>query len=256
MKKNKVIIISIIVIIIVLIPFLIIKKNNKNSNEIYGNNTIIINNIYTEIDKNQIEYSENTNVEELKQETGKMGNSDIYEIQTEYDGRKTLQVKPNLKYKVAFAGMIKNSKPSNSELDDIYSKNSPSDNGIWVEKSSRNKITEYFNSLGLLNSKYEINESGYLKIVEENNPNKYDKTIKNIINGNEQYILDISSICYIVDDISGEILDYNFENMDKYQTYEYFEDNNKMIIFINQNTNKQMSEKEIFESVIKLIGRL
>lgn len=256
MKKNKVIIISIIVIITVLVLFLIIKKNNKNSNGIYGNNTIIINNIYTEIDKNQIEYSENTNVEELKQETGKMGNSNIYEIQTEYDGRKTLQVKPNLKYKVAFAGMIKNSKPSNSELDDIYSKNSPSDNGIWVEKSSRNKIAEYFNSLGLLNSKYEINESGYLKIVEENNPNEYDKKIKNIINGNEQYVLDISSICYIVDDISGEILDYNFENMDKYQTYQYFEDNNKMIIFINQNTNKQMSEKEIFESVIKLIGRL
>ena len=98
-----------------------------------------------------------------------------------------------------------------------------------------------------------IDDGGYLKIDEKNNQNENDKKIEKIIKSKKQYILDISSVCYIVDDITGEILDYNFENMDKYQTYEYFEDNDKMIVFINENKGNQMSNKEIFKSVINLL---
>ena len=250
MKKKQIIIGIAIMIIVVFIIFLMIKNNNKKYD---GNGFVTINNIYTNIDKNQIEYSENTNVEELKQESGKTGDSNIYEVETEYDGRKTLQIKPSLKYKVAFAGMIKNGKPLTSELDDIYSKNIPSNNGIWVEKNSREKIKKYLNDTGLFKSKYEINDDGYLKISDNQKINDYDKKIINIINGNKLYILDVNSVCYIVDDITGEILDYNFENMDKYQTYEYFEDNDKMIIFINENKSNQLDDKEIFESVINLL---
>ena len=92
-----------------------------------------------------------------------------------------------------------------------------------------------------------------MKISDNQKINDYDKKIINIINGNKLYILDVNSVCYIVDDITGEILDYNFENMDKYQTYEYFEDNDKMIIFINENKSNQLDDKEIFESVINLL---
>ena len=250
MKKKQIIIGIVIMIIVVFIIFLMIKNNNKKYD---GNGFVAINNIYTNIDKNQIEYSENTNVEELKQESGKTGDSNIYEVETEYDGRRTLQVKPSIKYKVAFAGMIKNGKPSTSELDDIYSKNILSNNGIWVEKNSREKIKKYLNDTGLFKSKYEINDDGYLKISDNQKINDYDKKIINIINGNKLYILDVNSVCYIVDDITGEILDYNFENMDKYQTYEYFEDNDKMIIFINENKSNQLDDKEIFESIINLL---
>lgn len=250
MRKKQIIIGIIIMIIVVFIIFLMTRNNNKKYD---GNGFVTINNIYTNIDKNQIEYSENTNVEELKQESGKTGDSNIYEVETEYDGRKTLQIKPSLKYKVAFAGMIKKGKPSNSELDDIYSKNIPSNNGIWVEKNSREKIKKYLNDTGLFKSKYEINDDGYLKISDNQKINDYDKKIINIINGNKLYILDVNSVCYIVDDITGEILDYNFENMDKYQTYEYFEDNDKMIIFINENKSNQLDDKEIFESIINLL---
>ena len=250
MKKKQIIIGIAIMIIVVFIIFLMTRNNNKKYD---GNGFVAINNIYTNIDKNQIEYSENTNVEELKQESGKTGDSNIYEVETEYDGRKTLQVKPSLKYKVAFTGMIKNGKPLTSELDDIYSKNIPSNNGIWVEKYSREKIKKYLNDTGLFKLKYEINDDGYLKISDNQKINDYDKKIINIINGNKLYILDVNSVCYIVDDITGEILDYNFENMDKYQTYEYFEDNDKMIIFINENKSNQLDDKEIFESVINLL---
>jgi hypothetical protein len=39
--------------------------------------------------------------------------------------------------------------------------------------------------------------------------------------------------------------------MDKYQTYEYFEDENKDIIFITENKSNQLSEKEIVNSVLE-----
>lgn len=257
MKKENKIIISVIAVIIVLTIIVVIlnKIKLKNNAENVNNekNLIAVNDEYIQIDKNQISYQNNVDINELKQDSGKTGNSDIYEVQTEYDGRKTLQVKANLKYKVAFAGLIKNSKPSESELDDIYSKNMPLNSGIWVEKSSRNKIQDYFNNSGLFNSKYEIGDDGYLKLMYDSNLNDNDKKIKNIIDGNKQYIFDVSSVCYIVDDVTGEFLDYNFEKMDEYQTYEYFEDNNKMIVFINENKNNQMSDKEIFESVINLL---
>lgn len=253
MMKNK-IIIGIIAILVVLVAITGIIVNIKNKDSI-ENSVVEINEAYTEIDKNQVSYQENVNIDELKQDAGKTGNSDIYEVQTEYDGRKTLQVKAGLKYKVAFAGMIKNSKPSSSELDDIYSKNIPSNTGIWIETHSRNKILEYFNNTGLFESKYEVDSNGYLKVVDDSNFNENDSKIKNIINGEKQFILDVSSVCYIVDDISGDFLDYNFEKMDKYQTYEYFEDDDKMIVFINENKSNQMSDMEIFESVVNLLER-
>lgn len=253
MMKNKIIIgIIAILVVFVAITGIIVNIKNKDSIE---NSVVEINEAYTEIDKNQVSCQENVNIDELKQDAGKTGNSDIYEVQTEYDGRKTLQVKAGLKYKVAFVGMIKNSKPSSSELDDIYSKNIPSNTGIWIEIHSRNKILEYFNNTGLFESKYEVDNNGYLKVVDDSNFNENDLKIKSIINGEKQFILDVSSVCYIVDDISGDFLDYNFEKMDKYQTYEYFEDDDKMIVFINENKSNQMSDMEIFESVVNLLER-
>ena len=60
-------------------------------------------------------------------------------------------------------------------------------------------------------------------------------------------------MCYIVDDITGEILDYSFEDMDKYQTFEYFEDENKKIIFITENKSNQLKENEIIESLLNIL---
>ena len=68
------------------------------------------------------------------------------------------------------------------------------------------------------------------------------------------YIISFSSVYYIVDDISGEILDYNFEKIDKYQIYEYIEDNDKSIIFISENSNNILDKNDIFTSLIDLIS--
>ena len=242
-KKIAIFIISILLIILIItILFLQYNKNKNKDNEIK-------NEIFEEIDKNQVSYQENVTIDELKNEIGATGNTDIYEIQQEYDGRNIITVKANMKYKVAFAGMIKKTAPKTEKLDEILNKNHPKENGIWVEEQSRNKILEIFNN-DMVKSKYIIDNEGYLKIEEKNNQNNIDKKIEKIINGNKQYILDLSSVCYIVDEITGEILDYNFENMDKYQIYEYFEDDNKMIIFITQNKYNLLSNTEIFESLI------
>ena len=245
-KKKKIILVTILLIILIIILILIFNKriqkdNNQNNFEQYGE----------QVDKNQIEYQSDVTVEELKNEIGATGNTDIYEVEQEYDGRNIIAVKPSIKYKVAFAGMIKNAKPSMSELDNIMEEKLPHKTGIWVEEKSRDKILEIFND-GDVNSKYLIDDDGYLKIDRKNNQNDNDKKIEKIIKGKKQYILDISSVCYIVDDITGEILDYNFENMDKYQTYEYFEDKDKYIVFVTENSNNVLTNLEIFESIIKL----
>ena len=246
-KNNKVIILVVLLIMFVAILVLLFNKrmqkdNNQNNFEQYGE----------QVDKNQIEYQPDVTVEEIKNEIGATGNTDIYEVEQEYDGRNILAVKPSIKYKVAFAGMIKNAKPSMSELDNIMEEKLPHKTGIWVEEKSRDKILEIFND-GNVNSKYLIDDDGYLKIDRKNDQNDNDKKIEKVINGNKQYILDISSVCYIVDDITGEILDYNFENMDKYQTYEYFEDNDKYIVFVTENSTNVLTNLEIFESIIKLL---
>lgn len=245
-KNKKVIILVVLLIMFVAILVLLFNKRikkdiNQNNFEQYGE----------QVDKNQIEYQPDVTVEEIKNEIGATGNTDIYEVEQEYDGRNILAVKPSIKYKVAFAGMIKNAKPSMSELDNIMEEKLPHKTGIWVEEKSRDKILEIFND-GDVNSKYLIDDDGYLKIDRKNNQNDNDKKIEKIIKGKKQYILDISSVCYIVDDITGEILDYNFENMDKYQTYEYFEDKDKYIVFVTENSNNVLTNLEIFKSIINL----
>ena len=251
MKKKQKIIISLIIVLLIIATIIVIvylNKSNKNNSD----NEVDFINSYREIDKNQVAYQDDVTIDELKNDIGATGNTEIYEIQQEYDGRNVLTVKPDITYKVAFAGMVKNSQPTMEELDDIFNKNAPSKNGIWIEEESRDKVLELFNG-DSTESDYAIDNEGYLTIQNKNNQNDIDKKIEDVINGEKQYILDISSVCYIVDDLTGEIWDYNFENMDKYQTYEYFEDNDKMIIFITENTNNLLSNSDIFNSIIELM---
>ena len=87
MKKENKIIISVIAVIIVLTIIVVIlnKIKLKNNAENVNNekNLIAVNDEYIQIDKNQISYQNNVDINELKQDSGKTGNSDIYEVQTE-----------------------------------------------------------------------------------------------------------------------------------------------------------------------------
>lgn len=235
MKDNKKMIISVILILVIIILVCIFFKITKDKQE--------------KEEENSMKNLEIVN--ELKEQTGVTGNSNIYEIQQEFDGRQVLTVKTNIKFKVAFAGMIKKSVPTMEELDNILNENLPKENGIWIEKESREKVLNLFNNKKV-DSKYTIDNNGYLKIQEKNSQNDFDKKLEKIINGDKLYILDISNICYIVDELTGDIWSYDFKKMDKYQIYEYFEDDNKMIIFINENDEEQVTDDEIFNSIIEL----
>ena len=119
-----------------------------------------------------------------------------------------------------------------------------------MEEKSREKILNYLNQN--LNSKYEIDKNGYLTISSKKNSD-YDNKIEKIINSNKQYIIGINSKKYYIDAISGEILDNPFEEFDKYQTYAYCQDDDKIVICITENTSKKLSNKEIFDSVVSLM---
>lgn len=224
------------------------KKSKENQNTILKDEEI-----KEEIkeDNNTKEEISQEQLDELINETGKQGENDLYEVQEGENNIKVATIKGSIKYKVAFAGMIKGLKPEKEELDDILNNNQPRNKGIWICEKDRNEFLKYLSSVTL--AKYSIDKNGYLKIDNRSNQNDYDKKIEKAINGDKIYSITISSKCYIVDEITGEIQDYSFEDMDEYQTYEYFEDDEKMIICITENINNQLDNKEIMESIIDLL---
>jgi uncharacterized protein YxeA len=249
MNKTKKIIIIICVIIIFII-FTILNIKNSKYNKLEDN----IESTRNETKDTSVMYNENATIDDLKEEYKYTGEDDLYEIQTEYDGRKVLTVKPNINYQVAFAGMIQKAKPEYSQVSKIFEDSYPKKTGIWIEENSREKLLSLFNDN--LGSNYEIDEDGYLKLVDESFNDENEEKIKNIINGDKQFILCISSVCYMVDSVTGEIVDNPFEDLEKYQTYEYFKNEDNMLIFVTENSEGELSDEEIFRSLFDLITEI
>ena len=57
----------------------------------------------------------------------------------------------------------------------------------------------------------------------------------------------------MVDPVTGEIIDNPYNQLEPYQTYEYFEDEERMIIFITENKELKMTENEIIQSIVELV---
>ena len=255
MKKNlkKIILILILLALIVIGSIVLankkkIKNVNVNDNKQTEENTPKVENK----EKDEIPEKEQEQIiEEIKEDVGATGDNDLYEVKEGYDNQKTISIKSSVKYKVAFAGIIKDRQPNKNELDEIMEENHPQKAGIWIYEKDRKNFLDLLKNI--TKSEYEITSDGYLKIVDIKNTNENDKKIQKIIHGDKLFVIRISSICYIIDEITGEILDYNFEQIDEYQTYEYFKDEDKMIIFITQNKEKQLEEKEIIQSIIDLM---
>ena len=258
--NKKIIIVTSVVIIIFIIASIFMLKTNKTSTKPETNSTANTNQIneqvsekYEEMKNTSTMYDENATLEELKEEYQITGSDDIYEIETESDGRKVINVKASVNYKVAFCGMIKQAKPSFGELDSIFEQNHPNNSGFWIRSSDSSKILSYLNNSEYLKSKYEINEEGYLQISQKNNQTEYDKQIETLINSDKQYIINISSLYYMIDTVTGEIIDNPYNELDIYQTYDYCTDEDKTIIFISENKDKNLTNDEIFLSVIDLL---
>lgn len=260
-KEHKIIIIIIILIVVITIGSIVLINKEKTKNINKSNGQIEENTTNSENKENDYNKKQENDeipepereqiIEEIKENVGATGENELYEVKEGYDNQKTISIKSSVKYKVAFAGIMKEKQPSKNELDEIMQKSHPQNAGIWVYEKDRKSFLNLLKNI--TKSEYEITSDGYLKIVDNKNANENDKKIEKIINGDKLFIIRISSICYIIDDITGEILDYNFEQIDEYQTYEYFKDEDKMIIFITQNKEKQLEEKEIIQSIIDLM---
>ena len=96
---------------------------------------------------------------------------------------------------------------------------------------------------------YSINSDGYLSYDDNSNSNEIDKKIQEIINSNNLYIISMKGTCYVADEISGEIVEYPFEQMDPYQTCEFYEKDNKKIFVTTTNKENKLSSEEILMAI-------
>ncbi len=241
-RKLKIIMLTIIIFLIFFVVLVIIKYNKVNSKK---------ENEIEQMKNESIMYKENATLDELKNEYKVTGNNDLYKIETEYDGRKVINVKEDINYKVAFSGMITEKRPNYEDIDELYIEQYPKEQGIWIDKSSRQKIKNSLNRN--METKYDIDNKGYLRILDKSKQNENDRKLEEIMNRKNTYIWTISGEYYMIDPVTGNIVLNPYEDLERYQTYEYVENNEDMIIFITENTEGVLTDEEIFESIVNLI---
>lgn len=222
MKKIIIVIFCIVIIIIFGVIGYIKQKNNN------------------EISKEE--------VNNLKEDIGISGNTDLYQIQTEYDGNKILDIKQEIQYKVAFAGIIEQKIPKMENIDTIFNTNYPTNYGIWIDSTSREKFITMLKEN--TNNEYEITEEGFLKIKKEKNSTDIDNSLKEMMQSNKRYIITISGIYYEIDRVTGEILDNFYEDMDPMQATKSVDNKDDIIIYLTTNTEKKLTIKEILYELI------
>ena len=81
-----------------------------------------------------------------------------------------------------------------------------------------------------------------------NNSNLASKLI-NMLNANKLYVINMIGIAYERDYISGEIVEYPFEDMDPYQILQPYQKDNKIILELTTNKLKKLNENEILDAI-------
>ena len=251
MKKCYKIIIPIVAVVIVaIIVNIILKKKDTYKNQEYTNSSLTEQGIadkknVDEKEENVIENDNPEEIESIKNEINSTADSNIYYVTKETDGRKILQIKPEIQFQVDLAGIIKNSKPEENEIESL-NKKAPNETGIWISKQSREKFLSLLSENNI--DSFSIEENGYLKINKEPE-NDIAKKIKNMTESDKLYIINITGIAYERDYISGEIVEYPFEDMDPNQVIELYENENEKILEVTTNKNQELMEKEILEEI-------
>lgn len=243
--KRKIEICIIIIMLILIIYFIY-----QNSNSLDSENKTTSNTSSTEFENlKEVEIKE---INELKTQLGITGETDLYTIVEEYDGRKTLTIRPDLQYNVVMAGILnENILPEYSNINQIL-KDEPKDNGIWISNKSRDKILEILKLI--TNVEYTINEKGYLQQQTMQEMNQYDEMINKILRSNKLYVIDINTTCYILDNVTGKIVENRFEEVDPYIPFEYFEMKNKSVFIITTNSKKKLNHEKILKEILENIN--
>jgi len=241
-KKNIIIGTIVILSIVLLVGTIIFKNTKKEEKEEYQEDFLIPNVPNVEIDKNQVSYNESATVKELKENSGVTGSDEIYEVKTEYDGRRFLEVKHSIQYEVALNHIL----DKGLEKDIVLYKN-----GIWLAKNSWQEFLKLLHENA--KCKYEIGHDGYLQVLEENTKNKIDEVIIKTINSEKKVVVEISGEMAIIDEVTGEKQIYPFGKMDRYQTYEYIRYKNDCVIILTKNEERKLQNSEIINAFISIL---
>ena len=127
-------------------------------------------------------------------------------------------------------------------------------NGIYIESNAKESILEIINEV--TNLTYAIDEEGFLQLQEEQlevEKNQYDDFLQRLINENKTYLLSRTGKLYFKDIVTREITVDLYEDLDPYQTYNYTEYEDKIIIDITTNKEGKLTNKEIMQSLIDLL---
>ena len=245
-KKIIICIFSIILVILIIAGVILV---NKNSDTGSGKKPLPVDYENENKEENIVEEKETQEkITNMIENQGFSANENMYELAEEYDGRQTLIVKSSIQYKVALSGMLKKEKPEFQEIDELLKK-APSHTGIFIEENSRKEFLDILKDI--VNGSYDIDEDGFLVKKQVLIPNDYDKIILDMISNGSLYVFDINSVTYLVDQVTGEITEYPFEEMDPYQEYEYFESDNKYMFIISKNNQEKISKKEALKNILE-----
>lgn len=156
-------------------------------------------------------------------------------------------------FNIAYAGLIKNELPTEEEVQNAE-KQPITKNGIYIESNAKESILEIINEV--TNLTYAIDEEGFLQLQEEQlevEKNQYDDFLQRLINENKTYLLSRTGKLYFKDIVTREITVDLYEDLDPYQTYNYTEYEDKIIIDITTNKEGKLTNKEIMQSLIDLL---
>lgn len=220
------------------------KINEENSTE----NQVTENTASSEETENATEQEKTSEIEDLKNETGSKGDSKIYDVAQEYDGKKTLTVKPSVQFQTVLAGAIKNGKPEETEVTKIVNGFSYK-KGAYITKQSREKFIELLKSLGI--DEFSINDNdGYIAKISEPK-NNLAKQLESLINNGKTYVIDMTGTCYMRDDVTGEIVEYPFEKMDPSEICEPFISGSNTLLAITSNKDNTIAASEIIQTILQ-----
>ena len=98
---------------------------------------------------------------------------------------------------------------------------------------------------------FSINKNGYLESNKKDIQTEQEKQLKEMIDSNKLYIIDMSGKTYQRDYLTGEIVEYPFEDMDPYQIIEPYKIENSAILAITSNKENKLEQKKILDAILQ-----
>lgn len=244
-KKNFLSIILVVLIVIAVIIGFSIRNTDNNQNVLLNNTQ---SNMVNDDFVNRMVSTDANEINAIKNEINATGQTDIYQIEEEYDGRRIIQVKPDVQYQVALAGIIKNSIPAEAEINTLLEQ-APTSSGMWISESSREKFMKLL-SINKI-AEFEITNEGYLKCNKQSNLTEQEEKLKSMAESDKLYVIDMSGKTYQRDYISGDVIEYPFEEMDPYQVIEPYEVEDSIILGITSNKENKLKNEEILNTIVE-----